>query len=747
MPLRGFDSQTRNGIRHDLSHCTGIICRKEATAMINLDIDDIEDDPEQDEGKTKKYVLKEFDSRLDAMGALYALRIVRNARVYRRVFERSSYVDDEIFELLGLAPGTKRTSPDKAYSLRSAIKRQAVLAESAMSSRRDVLARNIGKLGDTLRFSDDERRILHLAVITRKVSGFTELWSNASLSSEGVCEAIGRAVGMTGAAVGKALRPNGRLCRSGLFETARIFLDDRNPLELNSRVGGALVSPRFEIEQFLRCLIRKGGKPRLKLEDYSHIGEAELVRRYMMDASAHHRKGVNVLLYGLPGTGKTEFVRALAGELKLELHEVPNEDSDGDPIRGNQRFSSYAICQKILAGRRRQVILFDEVEDVFGNSANAFLALFGRSFTDDSRLGKSWTNEILETNPVPTIWVCNDIGAMDRAYLRRFDMVAEFRAPGPAATRKMIERYFRPHEISDACAERLSTVEQLPPAQIERVAKVVRSLRSTSIECRDREVLRLVEASMRAMDLKAAVPTAPLPAHYDPAFINADSDLGLLIKGLGQGAGARMCFYGPPGTGKTAFAHHLGRKLGQPVQVKRSSDLLDCYLGETEKKIANAFRGAQEAHAILVIDEADGFLRDRAGASRSWEVTQVNELLTQMEAFEGIFIASTNLVDTLDAASLRRFDFKVKFDYLTSAQRRSMLARIASTAGESTDEGYRALAELDRLETLTPGDFANVLRQLHVTGAAPTATLIVQRLKQEAAMKPEGHKHRIGFLR
>lgn len=712
----------------------------------DIDFEDIGDEADEAEGKPKGYVLKAFDSRLDAVGALYALRIVRNARVYRRLFERSRYIDDDILALLGLAARTKHSQPHKVHSLRSAMKLQAALVETTHAARRDAVTRNVGKLADILHLDDEERRIVHFAVVTTKVSGFSDLWSNASLRSEAIFEAIGHAVGMTPKVVVKALRPNGQLFRSGLFEARRMFPNDSSPLELNPRVCSALTSPRFESEQFLRCLIRKGGKPRLTLDDYTHISDASLVRRYVADAIARRRKGVNVLLYGLPGTGKTEFVRALASALKLDLHEVPNEDEDGDPIRGNQRFSSYAICQKILAGRRRQLILFDEVEDVFGDDATEMFAVFGgASERANPRLGKSWTNEILETNPVPTFWVCNDIGAMDSAYIRRFDAVVEFRAPGPAATRKMVARYFRPGEISDACADRLAAIERLPPAQIERAAKVVRSLRSTSIERRDREVLGLIEASLRAMDLQVAAPTAPLPTHYDPAFINADRNLDQLIKGLRQSAVARMCFYGPPGTGKTAFAHHLGRELGLPVQVKRSSDLLDCYVGQTEKKIAAAFRRAQDARAILVIDEADGFLRDRAGASRSWEVTQVNELLTQMEAFEGIFIASTNLVDTLDAASLRRFDFKVKFDYLTRPQRRAMLARVASEACARPEDSEFAEQMIDRLECLTPGDFANVLRQLSVMGEMASPRRIVEMLAAEAALKPEARRRPIGF--
>ena len=64
-----------------------------------------------------------------------------------------------------------------------------------------------------------------------------------------------------------------------------------------------------------------------------------------------------------------------------------------------------------------------------------------------------------------------------------------------------------------------------------------------------------------------------------------------------------------PGTGKTAWAHYLGRVLGKRVIVKRCSDLLDCFVGMTEKKIAAAFEEAKTENAILVMDEADSFLQ------------------------------------------------------------------------------------------------------------------------------------------
>ena len=62
--------------------------------------------------------------------------------------------------------------------------------------------------------------------------------------------------------------------------------------------------------------------------------------------------------------------------------------------------------------------------------------------------------------------------------------------------------------------------------------------------------------------------------------------------------------------------------------------------------------------AVLILDEAASFLADRRDARANWEITQVNELLTQMEAHNGVFICTTNLMERLDPASLRRFVFR-----------------------------------------------------------------------------------------
>ena len=99
---------------------------------------------------------------------------------------------------------------------------------------------------------------------------------------------------------------------------------------------------------------------------------------------------------------------------------------------------------------------------------------------------------------------------------------------------------------------------------------------------------------------------------------------------------------GPPGTGKTALAHHLARLLDRPLLEKRGSDLLSPYVGRTEAAIAAAFAEARRQGAVLLFDELDSILFDRSTARTSWEVTQVNELLTWLDRHPLPVVAATN---------------------------------------------------------------------------------------------------------
>jgi SpoVK/Ycf46/Vps4 family AAA+-type ATPase len=199
-----------------------------------------------------------------------------------------------------------------------------------------------------------------------------------------------------------------------------------------------------------------------------------------------------------------------------------------------------------------------------------------------------------------------------------------------------------------------------------------------------------------------------------------------------------MLLYGPPGTGKTEFAKHLARTLNRKLVIKKASDLLNCYVGETEKAIRRMFKDAEKAKAILFLDEADSLIRDRSGAARNWEVTQVNEMLTQMENFKGIFIAATNFEGELDTASRRRFTLKVKFGYLKPEGIEKMWKAFFPSL-EMPDA-------VRNIRMLTPGDFNAAYGSLRFYDVSElTSETVLDALKSEVAYKDGREERRMGL--
>ena len=164
------------------------------------------------------------------------------------------------------------------------------------------------------------------------------------------------------------------------------------------------------------------------------------------------------------------------------------------------------------------------------------------------------------------------------------------------------------------------------------------------------------------------------------------------------------------------------------------------WVGGSEANIAHMFQEAGEKGAVLLLDEADSFLGERRGANHSWEVTQVNELLVQMENFSGLFICSTNLMDRLDQAVFRRFDLKIRFDYPTAEQRWRLFEAHMKDLGFILDAAASAplRAELDKLEVLTPGDFATVKRKNRMLENITNSHAFLKALAEECKVKPEG---------
>jgi len=467
---------------------------------------------------------------------------------------------------------------------------------------------------------------------------------------------------------------------------------------------------------------RPATRSELTPADFHYVGDDQKVLTAMLrNAVAHKEPGVNVLLYGPPGTGKTELAKVAAQAAGLELYEVEYADRDGNSLSGRDRYRSLQISQVFLKGSPSVALLFDEVEDVFPPISTDAAQLMARLDTGDgtpsgSVSGKAWVNQILETNPVPVIWVTNRIEQIDPAFRRRFQYHLELKSPPPGAREALVTRALAGVAVSDGFAAKLAERRGLTPAQVRTAVKFARLAGEAG------HVEALIERQIGNADKALGHALAGRGARrvvttYDLDLVNIESRFPItrVIEALRRKGVGTLCFYGPPGTGKTALGEHIAQQLARPLMIRQASDLVSKFVGETEQNMAAMFEEAEAEQAVLLLDEADSFLRSRRMAERNYEVSEVNEMLQGMERYAGVFVCTTNLFDELDEAALRRFTFKIRFKPLTAEQRVRMFVAeaLGGVADAITAEQHDRLVALDQL---APGDYAAVRRQIDILG-------------------------------
>lgn len=473
------------------------------------------------------------------------------------------------------------------------------------------------------------------------------------------------------------------------------------------------------------ALLGRSMPANLAWDDFAHLGEIrDLTEALVGAALARHSRGVNLLVHGTPGTGKTEFARTLAERLGARACFVGEADElDAEPNR-QDRVAAFAVARAIAARAGRMVLIVDEADDIFTGVDE-----------DDAgkrRGSKVFMNRLVESTEAPTLWITNHPERLGPAVMRRMALAVRLPEPGRERRRIMLGRMAARRGLA------------LPPGDLDSLADIETApaildggLRVAQLTRGGARAAVLSARSIQQTLLGRATPTTRTPPPFDPALSAADIDLAHLADRVSAypGRALSFCFHGLPGTGKSAFARHLAARLGVDVVERKASDLLSMWVGGTEQAIAVAFAEAAERGAMLVLDEADSLLRDRAEAAMSWEVSQVNEMLTHMEAAQHPFACTTNLMGSLDPATLRRFLFKVEFRPMTTEQARHAF---------ETHFGHPAPPGLSELEPLAPGDFAVVARKAAVLGVADPAGLLVL-LSAEVAVKPQAGRTRIGF--
>ncbi len=631
----------------------------------------------------------------------------------------------------------------------------------ALKKQSTLVEKNIDALSGLLQLNKAERALLLYGTLARYQRDLRSILVEFKVNNAPEAyAAIAEIAGVNAAEVGEALRAGSRLERIGLVEnliSEHNITDLADLMKVSEKLPPVLMREYRDRTELMAVFTRPSTQTTLGLNDFSFVqDDVQVLCSLLRNAVARKEPGVNVLLYGPPGTGKTELAKVVAHAAGLELFEVEYADRDGNSLSGRDRYRSLQIAQVFLKGSAQAALLFDEVEDVFPPISSEAAQIMARAEQvaapgTASVSGKAWVNQILESNTVPTLWVTNRIEQIDPAFRRRFAYHLELKSPPPGAREQLVRKTLEGVPVSDGFVAKLTERKGLTPAQIRtavRFAGLAQEDKEGAADATESLIERQLKNADLALGNQLQEPKRPSVTAYNLGLLNVETrfEIPRIVQALKDRGHGTLCFYGAPGTGKTALGQHIAEQLGKPLLVKQASDLMSKFVGETEQNMAAMFREAEAEKAVLLLDEADSFLQDRRGAQRSYEVTEVNEMLQGMERYNGIFVCTTNLLDRIDQAALRRFSFKIKFNPLTAVQREQMFA-VEALAGAADLLTDALRARLAKLQVLCPGDFAAVKRQIDILGTGFSADEFMEQLEAEHRIKPEVREARsIGFV-
>lgn len=591
---------------------------------------------------------------------------------------------------------------------------------------------------DALQFSKLESKILMFNYRTKSVKEFNAYVRNNDvdmirLAADCVLENTG--------SVRRLFRRSAKFLDYGLFDSD----GDINDLTMETVKAG-------ELSVYFMDLVKEVDlKNAYDIDSFSvNKRQTEIVKSFLTKKDyTVSKNGLNILLYGKPGSGKTEYAKSLvkAAGQKCFIFKNENEMTDGENI----------LCRLncfLTIKSENEVIIVDEAEGLLKTQG------FGM-FGNESLPQKGLVNRMLENIQNRVIWILNYTHECDMSTLRRFTYSIKFDEMSKSMLQKIADTRLSKLEMTDELHSKLLDMcgkYRISGASVENMVKTVECSMHDAGEAVDDEIImsrvKDVLESNSALLYGNPKMREKVSSEYDLEVLNVSLPAEKIVRMVHNAEafanendnemnnGIRILFYGASGTGKTELARYIAESLGKKILLKRASDILGKFVGENEKNIREAFEQAESSGSILLFDEADSFFSDRSSAKNSWERTMVNEFLTQMEEFKGILICTTNLRKIMDPAMQRRFHILSEFKPMTVKGIRKMLHNYFSS-WKFTDEDIDAIAKYD---SVTPGDFSQLFGKIRFMDKEEIdSEKIVKELVEIQKEKNSGSCSRIGF--
>ncbi|MYL68434.1 AAA family ATPase [Halorubrum distributum] len=507
---------------------------------------------------------------------------------------------------------------------------------------------------------------------------------------------------------------------------------------------------------------------------YEDIGgldeELELVRETielpLSEPEVFTRLGIDppkgVLLHGPPGTGKTLIARAVANEVDATFITV-----DGPEIMSKYKGESEERLREVFeraSDDAPAIVFFDEIDSIAGKRDDG-------GDVENRVVGQllSLMDGLDARGDVIVIGATNRVDTIDPALRRggRFDREIEIGVPGEAGRRQILDVHTRRMPLADDVdLDRIaSRTHGFVGADIEGLAQEAamtalrRARESDSRALNDVTVgnadFEAAHASVEPSAMREYVAEQPTTDFADVGGLDdAKEELeravtwplsyGPLFDAAGADPPTGVLLYGPPGTGKTLLARAIAGESGVNYIQVAGPELLDRYVGESEKAVRELFdRARQAAPAIIFFDEIDAVATDRdaAGGDGSGVSERVvSQLLTELDRASDnpnlVVLAATNRRDALDPALLRpgRLETHVEVPEPDREARRKILE--VHTRGKPLTDDVDLERVADETEGYSGAEIASLTRA--------AAMRAIERVADEHGEAANDHADEVG---
>ena len=301
------------------------------------------------------------DSEIYELTTLWVLRAIFDLAGEKELL-KDRY--DDVLEFLGIE--AKEPKEEDIQNLKN---RLEILEKSQISCELKDLEHNLNLLQENLGLNSTERDILRFVAIMYNY----EVVSNAcntlgELNNIQAIKVISKILNLNFIDVQNAFR------KDGIFAKTSIIRLDNGGQRIRYKIDA--INNNFMCDLFVKCdsmdeifesAIKPCNKTNLTTKNYPHIKEdVKILLSFLKSAISKKQKGVNVLLYGSAGTGKTELSKVIASELNLKLYEVAYDDEYGYATE-DRRLRSYCLAQNVLSAGSN-LLMYDEAEDIFNTN-------------------------------------------------------------------------------------------------------------------------------------------------------------------------------------------------------------------------------------------------------------------------------------------------------------------------------------------------------------------------------------------